>query len=99
PPPPRRPRAPAAAITPAAASNARFTTSTALGRLSARSASGATVRAPYSVARCSLASASAPSRPRVRRLSGMALAADQQAMLQLLLERGQSYADLGSVLG
>jgi hypothetical protein len=29
----------------------------------------------------------------------MALAADQQAMLQLLLERGQSYADLGSVLG
>ncbi|MGH2924384.1 MAG: hypothetical protein ACRDK1_00265 [Solirubrobacterales bacterium] len=29
----------------------------------------------------------------------MALAADQQAMLQLLLERGQSYADLGAVLG
>jgi hypothetical protein len=29
----------------------------------------------------------------------VALAADQQAMLQLLLERGQSYADLGSVLG
>ena len=29
----------------------------------------------------------------------MALTPDQQAMLQLLLERGQSYADLGSVLG
>jgi hypothetical protein len=29
----------------------------------------------------------------------MALSPDQQAMLQLLLERGQSYADLGSVLG
>jgi hypothetical protein len=29
----------------------------------------------------------------------VALAADQQAMLQLLLERGQSYADLGAVLG
>ena len=27
------------------------------------------------------------------------LTADQQAMLQLLLERGQSYADLASVLG
>jgi hypothetical protein len=29
----------------------------------------------------------------------MPLSADQQAMLQLLLERGQSYADLGSLLG
>ena len=29
----------------------------------------------------------------------MTLTADQQAMLQLLLERGQSYADLASVLG
>jgi hypothetical protein len=29
----------------------------------------------------------------------MALSADQQAMLQLLLERGQSYTDLGSLLG
>ena len=29
----------------------------------------------------------------------MALTPDQQAMLQLLLERGQSYADLASVLG
>ena len=29
----------------------------------------------------------------------MALAADQQAMLQLLLERGQSYDDLASILG
>ena len=29
----------------------------------------------------------------------MALSADQQAMLQLLLERGQSYDDLGDVLG
>src|SRR5205809_3065186 len=29
----------------------------------------------------------------------MALAPDQQAMLQLVLERGQSYADLASVLG
>ena len=29
----------------------------------------------------------------------MALSADQQAMLQLLLERGQSYGDLGAVLG
>src|SRR5215211_4987051 len=29
----------------------------------------------------------------------MALTADQQAMLQLLLERGQSYEDLASVLG
>ena len=29
----------------------------------------------------------------------VALSADQQAMLQLLLERGQSYADLASLLG
>ena len=29
----------------------------------------------------------------------MPLSADQQAMLQLLLERGQSYADLASLLG
>src|SRR5436190_18744878 len=29
----------------------------------------------------------------------MALAADQKAMLQLLLERGQSYADIAEVLG
>src|SRR5919197_2857792 len=29
----------------------------------------------------------------------MALAPDQQAMLQLVLERGQSYGDLASVLG
>ena len=29
----------------------------------------------------------------------MPLTADQQAMLQLLLERGQSYADLAEVLG
>src|SRR3954469_12924897 len=29
----------------------------------------------------------------------MPLTADQQAMLQLLLERGQSYADLASLLG
>src|ERR687888_455223 len=29
----------------------------------------------------------------------MPLAPDQQAMLQLMLERGQSYADLASVLG
>ena len=29
----------------------------------------------------------------------MALTADQQAMLQLLLERGQSYADLAELLG
>jgi hypothetical protein len=29
----------------------------------------------------------------------VALSADQQAMLQLLLERGQSYGDLGAVLG
>src|ERR671930_272655 len=29
----------------------------------------------------------------------MALAPDQQAMLQLLLERGQSYSDLASMLG
>ena len=37
--------------------------------------------------------------PRLRTLSGVALSADQQAMLQLLLERGQSYADLASLLG
>src|SRR3954454_15052323 len=36
---------------------------------------------------------------RLRRLPGVPLSADQKAMLQLLLERGQSYDDLASILG
>src|SRR5919106_4278672 len=36
---------------------------------------------------------------RARSLPAMALTEDQRAMLQLLLERGQSYEDIGSLLG
>src|SRR5919204_5222035 len=37
--------------------------------------------------------------PRLPRLPHVPLSADQKAMLQLLLERGQSYDDLASILG
>src|SRR5215213_9088917 len=94
-----RPFVPAIASAMEAARKTRFPTSRAHGRLTARSTSRATTATSYLRPR----GGSPPHvhRPPIPlpRLPDVPLTADQKAMLQLLLERGQSYDDLASILG
>src|SRR6266513_3616323 len=91
--------APAIETATAAASTSRLAASRAHGRRTARSTRPASTGESY-FRGARLSPPHVHRRDiRLRRLPGVPLSADQKAMLQLLLERGQGYADLASILG